>query len=130
MRLTFRGVAIGSALVFGALALTMVFAPQLIVADWGLEVSRAVAVVCRRAGVLFLGLAFMLASARNAEPSAARSAMVQGIAVVCALLAALGMFEFVAGNVTSAILIPIGIELVLLLAFALVGWRPPASRRF
>ena len=118
MKLKFKSVATVSALVFFALALTLVFAPTRIVGDWGLDVTLSVEVVCRRAGALFAGVAVMLFSARNAEPSVARSALVNGIMAVCVLLTGLGLYELNAGNVTARILIPVVIEVAMLLAFA------------
>ena len=121
MRLQFKRVAIVSSLVFFALALTLVFAPHRIVADWGLEVTLSVEVVCRRAGALFAGIEFMLFSARTAEPSVARSALINGVMVICALLTALGLYELNAGNVKPAILIPVLIEVAMLLALVAAG---------
>jgi hypothetical protein len=133
MRPQFKSVATVSALVFFALALTLVFAPNRIVGDWGLDVTLSVEVVCRRAGALFAGVAVMLFSARNAEPSVARSALVNGIMAVCVLLTGLGLYELNAGNVTARILIPVFIEVAMLLAFALAApsqtARPQSRRR-
>jgi hypothetical protein len=121
MKLQFKSVATVSSLVFVALALTMVFAPHLIVADWALDVTTSVEVVCRRAGALFAGLAVMLFSARDAEPSVARSALINGVMAVFVLLAALGLYELNAGSVNSKILIPVFIEVAMLLAFVLAA---------
>ncbi len=132
MKLQFRGVATATALVFFALALTLMFAPHRVVADWGIEVSLSVEVICRRAAALFAGLAVMFVSARNAEPSVARSALIKGVVAICALLATLGLFELNMGHVKPAILIPVLIEITLMLAFMAVGLSHsarPDSRR-
>lgn len=121
MRPQFKSVATVSALVFFALALSLVLAPNRIVGDWGLDVSLSVEVVCRRAGALFAGVAVMLFSARNSEPSVARSALVNAIMALCALLTGLGLYELNAGHVTARILIPVFIEVAMLLAFVLAA---------
>lgn len=126
MKLQFRGVATVCALIFFALAITLMFAPNLLLADWGIEVTLSVGVVCRRAAALFAGIAVMFFSARNAEPSVARSALIKGVVVIFALLAALGLFELNVGNATPAILIAVFIEVALMLAFVVVGYRQPA----
>lgn len=113
------------ALIFFALALTLMFAPNLLLADWGIEVTLSVEVICRRAAALFAGLAVMFFSARNAEPSVARSALIKGVVVIFALLAAIGLFELKMGNVTPAILSAVFIEVALMLAFVVVGRSQP-----
>lgn len=127
MTLQFRTVATVSALLFFVLALTLMFAPNVLLADWGLEVTMSVAVVCRRAAALFAGIGVMLFSARNADPSVARSALVNGVMAFCALLAVLGLVELNMGNVTAAILPAVFIEIALLLAF--VVERSQAARQ-
>lgn len=68
MKLSFRRVAILIALSFFILALTLMFAPNVLLASWGLEFTSSVGVVCRRAAALFSGIAVMFFLARNAEP--------------------------------------------------------------
>lgn len=125
MKIQFRSAATATALVFSALSLTLIFAPNLIVGDWGLNVTLAVEVVCRRAGALFGGVAVMLFFAREAEPSVARSALIKGVVATCALLTALGLFELGSGNVSPRILIPVAIEVVMMLAFLAAGRSHP-----
>ncbi|QPB22296.1 hypothetical protein [Rhizobium sp. 007] len=121
MKLTFRTVAILIALSFFALALTLMFTPNLLLADWGLENTLSVGVICRRAAALFAGIAVMFFLARNAEPSAARSALINGLVVSCFLLAALGGLELALGHVTPRILVAVFIEVVFTLALLHVG---------
>lgn len=110
---------------FFALALTLMFAPNLLLADWGIDVTLSVEVMGRRSAALFAGIAVMCFSARNAKPSVARSAVIKGVVVIFALLAALGLFEFSVGNVTPAILIPVFIEVSFVLAFVVTGCNEP-----
>ena len=86
MRLSFRVLAIVSALTFFVLALVWLFAPGLLLTDWGVQVTSGVELVSRRAAALFAGLGVMLFSARNATPSPARSALIQGLMVAMAML--------------------------------------------
>jgi hypothetical protein len=125
MKLQFRGVAILSAVIFFAIALTLMFAPKLLLADWGLEAGVSVEVICRRAAALFAGIAVMFFSARNAEPSTARSALINGVVALLVLLGALGLFELKMGNVKPAILSAVFIEVMLTLAFLYVGRQQP-----
>jgi hypothetical protein len=126
MKLEFRGIAILTALIFFALAFFWMFAPNLLLADWGLEFSTSIDVICRRMAALFVSLAVIFFSARNAEPSVVRSALIKGAVVLFALLAALGLFELKRGNVTYAILSGVFIEIMLLLAFIVVGYSQSA----
>jgi hypothetical protein len=121
MRLNFRSVAIFIALTFFALALALMFAPNLLLAGWGLELTLSVGVVCRRAAALFAGIAVMLFLARNAEPSSARSALIKGLVTSCLMLAALGVFELAVGHVTPQILVGVFIEVMFVLALLYVG---------
>lgn len=127
MKLNFRGLAILSALVFFALALTWMLAPNLLLSDWGIEFTSSAGLVSRRAAALYAGIAVMFFSARNAEPSTARSALIKGVVVVCFMLAALGYLEFEVGNATPRILIAVFIEVALMLAFLYVGCSHPAQ---
>lgn len=121
MKLSFRRVATLIALSFFTLALTLLFAPHVLLADWGLDVTASVAVVCRRAAALFAGIALMLFLARNAEPSSTRSALITGLVFSCLMLAALGCFELVVGHVTPRILVAVFIEVMFALALLHAG---------
>lgn len=121
MSLTFRRVSIGIALSFFALALTLLVSPELILTNWGLDVTSAIGVMSRRAAALLGGIAVMLFLARNAEPSSARSAMVKGLAAANAMLAALGSLELAVGHVAPGILAGVFVEVVFALALLHVG---------
>ncbi|SFB28946.1 hypothetical protein SAMN04515620_1363 [Collimonas sp. OK607] len=127
MKLNFQGLAILSALVFLVLALTWMLAPDLLLSDWGVEFTSSAGLVSRRAAALYAGIAVMLFSARNAEPSVGRSALIKGVVVACFMLAALGVLEFKAGNATPRILIAVFIELAFMLALLYVGCGHPAQ---
>ena len=121
MKLNFRTLAVVTALLFFALALTWMFAPDLVLSSWGVEFSYPVELIGRRAAALYAGVGIMFFLARNAEPSAARSALVTGFMVICSVLAALGVFELVTGHVERGILVAVLIEVAFVLAFSCVG---------
>jgi len=126
MKLTFRSMAILAAIAFLSLALTWMFAPNLVLSDWGIEISSSAAFVGRRAAALYAGIGVMFLAARNAEPSSARSALSKGFVVACGMLAALGVIELSAGHVKPAILIAVLIEVAFAVGFLYVGAAHPA----
>lgn len=96
-------------------------APALILSNWGVELSSPVELLARRGAALYAGIGVMFFSARNVEPSQARSALVAGVVVTCLILAGLGIFELVAGHVSLGILAAVLIELGIALAFLSIG---------
>lgn len=121
MKFNFRILAIITALLFFALALTWMFAPNLVLSSWGVELSYPVELIGRRAAALYAGIGIMFFLARNAEPSAARSALIRGVQLTGLILAALGAFEFVTGHAERGILAAVLIEIALVLAFSCVA---------
>jgi hypothetical protein len=129
MSLSFRTVAMGIALSFCALALTLIVAPHLLLRNWGLEVSLAVGAMGRRTAALLGGIAVMVFLGRNAEPSAARSAMIKGLVTACLTLAALGSLELAVCNVAPGILVAVFVEIVFALALLHVARGQSESTR-
>jgi hypothetical protein len=123
MKLDFRSLAILSALVFFSLAFTWMLAPDLLLSNWGVELSSSAEVVGRRGAALYAGMGVMFFSARNAEPSPARSALLGGAIVTCLILAVLGVFELATGHVGVGILTAVFIEIALVLAFLIVNFK-------
>lgn len=121
MKVSFRSVAILTALIFFALALIWMLKPDFVLSDWGVEFTASVGLIGRRAAALYAGIAVMFWSARNAEPSPARSALLKGAVVACWMLAALGIVELEAGHVNSSILVAVSLEVILSLALLYVG---------
>ena len=120
MTLSFRQAAIaGSGLCF-ALAAAWMGAPQFILRLWQINGSDSTLLLARRGAALFLGLAVMLWLSRNAKNSPTRHAIAVGFSVSCAALAALGIYDFVAGHAGIGILAAVTIESMLALSFALV----------
>ena len=119
--MNFRNLAILSSLICFGLTLTWTLAPALLLAIWGIEFSYPVGLVGRRGAALFAGIGVMFFAARNAEPSAARSALVTGFIVGCAALATLGIFELASGHAGPGILSAVLVEIALALAFLYVA---------
>lgn len=120
MKFHFRKLAILASFIFFALALTWMFAPDLMATPWGVELSSSAELIGRRGAALYTGMGVMFFSARNAEPSLARSALLKGGVIVCLLLVALGVFELATANAGIGILGAVIIEIVLALAFLAV----------
>ena len=99
------------------------FAPDKMLAGWGVELTIAVGLLARRIAALYAGIAVMFFFARNAEHSATRTALIVGTITACLILALLGIYEFVAGHASGGILGSVLIEVVLVLAFLYVGAR-------
>lgn len=116
MKLKFRTVAILASLLFCALAIIWMFAPNLFLAGWGIAFSSSAELVGRRGGAVYAGVGLMFFWARNAEPSLTRSALVRGVVVGCLILATLGVYELAIGHASSGILSAVFIEIALVLA--------------
>lgn len=122
MTLSFRLLAIVSALMFFLLAAVWLFAPSLLLVDWGVQVTGGVELVSRRAAALFAGFGVMMFAARNAAPSPARSALIQGLMAAMTMLSVLGVYEWQAGHAGVKILAAVVIEVAMLLALTYV-WK-------
>ena len=101
-----------------ALGAAWLLAPQGILWSWRLDAGGAALPLSRRSAALFLGVGVTLLLARDAEPSKAREAIVVGFSTMCAALAALGVYEFVAGHAGPGILAAVVVEAALAAAFA------------
>ena len=117
MQLSFRSLALFTALLCFALALVWGLRPNLLLWLWSVEYSSATGLVSRRNAALFLGLGVMFYRARHAPPSELRSAMTAGFSTGCLVLALLGMGEWINGNAGPGILLAVATETVLGLAF-------------
>ena len=127
MKLNFRNLAILTSFVFFALALTWMFAPNLLLSNWGVEFSSPVGLVGRRGAALYSGFGVMFFAARNAAPSPARSALLSGAVVACLILALLGVIELATGHAEVGILVAVFIEVALTLAFLAVRFKELAE---
>lgn len=121
--MTFKTMAWVMTLAGPVLGLRFIFIGDSVLREWGLAVTEAPLVICRRVGILYLGLALMFFLGRNAPPSELRSAVCLGVGGAIALLAAHGVIERAAGRVSTGIIVPAIVEAVLAAGFAWVWWR-------
>lgn len=124
--MSFRILAVVTAVVTFALGLGYLFAGTLVVGRWQVEPTAGVLLLGRRMGALYLGLSVMYFLARSAPLSAARTALSAGASVVLSLLALLGIYEFTAGHAGPGILASVGIESLLAVGFV---WNLLAGRK-
>ncbi|MBO0496791.1 hypothetical protein [Pseudomonas sp. Marseille-Q1929] len=117
MPLRFYTLALFTALLCFALALTWGLRPDWLLWLWSVEYSSATALVARRNAALFLALGIMFYRARHAPPSDTRRAITTGFITGCFVLAALGLSEWISGNAGPGILLAVATETVLGLAF-------------
>jgi hypothetical protein len=120
--MTFKIMAFMMTLGGCVLGLRFIFAGASVLKEWGIEATDGPLVICRRIGALYLGLAFMFFLGRTAGPSDLRSGVCLGMGGAIALLAGLGLFEFSAGRVSSGIIVPAIVEMVLAAGFAWAWW--------
>ena len=104
------------------LGLRFIFAGGGVLKEWGIEESAGALMLFRRLGVIYLGLALMFFLGRNAAPSDFRSAVCLVMGGVVAVLACLGLSDFLARRAGAGIFRSIAGEAVLAAAFGWVWW--------
>lgn len=104
------------------LGLRFIFAGGGVLKEWGLEATAGALILLRRLGVLYLGLALMFFLGRNAAPSNFRSAVCLVIGGAVAVLAILGVFEFLARRASAGIFRSVVGEAALAAALVWVWW--------
>jgi hypothetical protein len=121
--MTFKIMALVMTFAGCLLGLRFLFAAGSVLDEWGIEASAGSLVVSRRIGAIYLGLALMFFLGRAAAPSELRSAVCLVTGGAIALLACLGLFEFLAGRVSAGILRSVVGEAVLAAGFIWAWWR-------
>jgi len=104
------------------LGLRFIFAGGGVLREWGLEPTTGALILFRRLGALYLGLALMFFLGRNAGPSDFRSAVCLVMGCTVAVLAALGLLEFLAKRASAGIFRSVAGEAVLAAAFVWLWW--------
>lgn len=104
------------------LGLRFIFAGGGVLKEWGIEATVGALVMFRRLGVIYLGLALMFFLGRNAAPSDVRSAVCLVMGGAVAVLACLGISDFLARRANAGIFRSIAGEAVLAVAFGWVWW--------
>jgi hypothetical protein len=90
--------------------------------EWGIEATAGSLILFRRIGAIYLGLALMFFLGRAAAPSDLRSAVCLVTGGAIALLACLGLFEFLARRVSAGVFRSVVAEAVLAAGFVWVWW--------
>ncbi|MGE8150010.1 hypothetical protein ACQKP5_02030 [Pseudomonas vancouverensis] len=117
MQLSFRALSIFTAMLCLLLSLVWGFAPQWMLLLWDNEYSLTAGLVARRTAVLFAAWSLLLFLVRNEGPSTIRQALSSSFVVACWGLAVLGFAEWLNGHAGPGILLAVGVELALGLAF-------------
>lgn len=120
--MTFELMAYVMAIGATVLGLRFMVAGGSVLREWGLEVTDAPLIMCRRIGALYLALAVVFFLGRHTPASDLRSAICVGIGGGSALLAALGLVDLRAGRVTKRIVVPVIVEAVLAAGFGWTWW--------
>ena len=115
--MSFRIIAVITAIVTFVLGTGYLFAGALLVGRWQIEPTESVLLLGRRIGALYLGLSVMYFLARSAPVSLTRTALSAGTAVALSLLVLLGVYELTAGHVGTGILVSVVIEFLLALGY-------------
>ena len=121
--MTFKIMALVMTFAGSALGVRFIFAGASVLKEWGIEATDGPLVICRRLGAFYFGIALMFFLGRAAAPSDLRSAVCLGMGGAIALLACLGLFEFLAGRVSAGIFRSVVGEAVLAAGFIWVWWR-------
>ena len=106
-----------TALLCGYLFYSLCFSPQSFLLDLGVDGNEAAYFVCRRAGMLMLGMSVLMLFARNVPHSQARQSIAMSVAVTMFGLALASSYEFSRGYVNNAIFGAIVLESILALLF-------------
>jgi len=115
--MSFRTIAVITAIVALALGVGFLFFGTLVVGRWQVQPTDSVLLLGRRIGCLYLGLSVMYFLSRSAPLSVARTALCAGTAVALSLLALLGIYELTAGHAGSGILASVAIESLIALGY-------------
>ena len=117
MQLSFRTLSTFTCALCFLLALAWGFLPDWLLASWDIEFSLTAGLIARRSAVLFAVLGIMFFLLRNEPPSASRNAVSNSFMLGCWGLAILGFGEWLNGHAGPGILLAVGVELALGLAF-------------
>jgi hypothetical protein len=115
--MSFRTIAVITAICALALGLGFLFVGALMVGRWQIQSTESVLLLGRRIGAIYLGLSVMLFLARSSPVSVTRTALSAGAVVLLSLLALLGVYELTAGHAGPGILVSVVIESLLALGY-------------
>jgi hypothetical protein len=118
--MSFRNMAIVTAIVTFVLGAGYLIAGEIVVGRWQIEPTVSVLLLGKRIGALYLGLSIIFFLARSAPVSVARTALSAGTAVAVSLLSGLSIYEFAVGHAAAAILLSATIEALLAVGYVWV----------
>lgn len=104
------------------LGVRFIFAGRSVLKEWGMDETTGALVLFRRIGAIYLGFSVMFFLGRAAGPSDIRSAVCLVAGGVIALLACLGLFEFLARRASAGIFRSIAGEAVAAAGFIWIWW--------
>jgi len=104
------------------LGLRFIFAGGSVLKEWGVEATAGSLILFRRIGAMYLALALMFFLGRAAAPSDLRSGVCLVMGGAIALLAGLGLFEYMARRVGAGVFRSVVGEAVLAAGFVWVWW--------
>ncbi|MEW7007529.1 MULTISPECIES: hypothetical protein [unclassified Lentilitoribacter] len=111
MKLSYSLVSILAAGLCFILFLSLLLVPDFIYWVFGIIGNDNADLMSRRAGMLFLGLAFITFQSRNTAASNLRKTLCLGLAIMMAGLAMMGIFEYIRGAVGLGIWLAILTEI-------------------
>jgi len=121
--MTFRVMALVMMFAGCILGIRWIFAGGSVLHEWGIEATAGSLVMCRRIGAIYLSIAFMFFLGRAASASELRSAVCLVTAGASALLACLGLLDFVARRASAGVFRSVVAEVVLAAGFVWVWWQ-------
>ncbi|MFO1202091.1 MAG: hypothetical protein U1E58_05575 [Tabrizicola sp.] len=124
--MTYPSVIRWTALLFAALCVGLLLAPQLFVLAFNLDPSVGAEVMARRAGMLFAGLAPLYLSLAGLADPRHQHGVLRASLVMMAGLALLGLGELFMGRVGPGVLIPVVLEIGFSGLYAILMLRRPA----
>jgi hypothetical protein len=125
--MNFHSLAILTCVAALLLATGWLFAGRLMLKRWRIEPSVGALLVGRRIGAVYLGVALLCFLVRSPTSVELITSVSMFAAVVNALLAGLGLYEYRAGRAGPAILASVAVELLLLLGFGMLLLGPAAG---
>ena len=120
--MSFQAIALVMTVAGSLLGFRFIFAGGSVLDEWGIERTAGALVLFRRIGAIYLGLALMFFLARAAPASEIRSAACLVSSSAIALLACLGLFEFLMRRAGAGIFRSIVAEAALAAGFVWVWW--------
>ncbi len=121
--MSFKNIAIVTAIIAFLLGTGYLFFGSLVIGRWQIEPTNSILLLGRRMGSLYLGLSIIFFLSRSLTLSATRTALSIGAAVTLSLLALLGIYEYSLGRVGSGILVSVVIESLLAIGYVIVIFR-------